>query len=160
LQARFKRHVESRIGSWYHFDMSATLTPEQVAELERSGGSPFEVENPRTRQGYVLVPREAYLQARPLFEAILGPSRVSPSSSGQEHVAPVDWNDAKNARRCALIDKKHDVGLSPAEAAELDRLQGELAAHQRLVAPRPLAILELLEEALRQRAAESAGRAR
>jgi hypothetical protein len=137
--------------------MPATLTPEQVAELERSGDVPFVVENPRTRQGYVLVPSEAYVQAQPLFEAIIGQTRASLSSSGQDQPDPVEWNDGKNARRCALIDKKHDVGLLPDEETELNRLQAELAAHQRLVAPRPLAILELLEEALRQRAANSTG---
>ena len=137
--------------------MPATLTPEQVAELERSGGSPFVVENPRTRQGYVLVPSEAYLQAQPLFEAIIGQTRASLSSSGPDQSAAVVWNDDKNVRRCTLIDKKHDAGLLPEEETELDRLQAELAAHQRLVAPRPLAILELLEEALRQRAANSTG---
>ena len=140
--------------------MPATLTPEQVAELERSGGSPFVMEDPQTRQGYVLVPREAYLQAKPLFEAIVGHTGGSVSSPEQEQSAPVEWNEGKNARRCALIDKKHDAGLSPAEEAELDHLQAELAAHQRLVAPRPLAILELLEEALRHRAeADSTGHA-
>jgi hypothetical protein len=140
--------------------MAAKLTPEQVAELERSGGSPFEMENPQTRQRYVLVPREAYLQAKPLFEAIVGYSWPARPSSGQEPVSAVEWNDAKNERRCALIDRKHDVGLSSAEEAELDTLQGELAAHQRLLAPRPLAILELLDEAHRQHAADSSGHAR
>jgi len=139
--------------------MPATLTPEQVAELERCGGSPFEVENPQTRQGYVLVPREAYLQARPLLDAIVGHSQDSRPSSEYEGVVPVEWNDAKNARRCELIDRKHEIGLSPAEGAELDSLQGELAAHQRLVVPRPLVILELLEEALRQRAVDSTSQA-
>ncbi len=138
--------------------MPVPLTPEQIAELERSGGSLFVVENPQTRQGYVLVPTDAYLQAKPLFEAIIGRTRGSVSLSAQDQLGPVEWNDAKNARRCALIDKKHDVGLLPAEETELDRLQAELAAHQRLVAPRPLAILELLEDALRQRAANSTGR--
>lgn len=133
--------------------MSATLTSEQIAELERSGASPFVLEHPQTHAGYVLVPSEAYLQAQPLFEAIIGQTRSSLSSPAQGTSAPIDWNDAKNARRCALIDKKHDIGLSLAEGAELDGLQAELAAYQRLVAPRPLAILELLEEALRQRAA-------
>ncbi len=50
--------------------MTATLRPEQVAELERSGGSPLVVENPRTRQGYVLVPREAYQHAQLLEETL------------------------------------------------------------------------------------------
>ena len=137
--------------------MPVPLTPEQIAELERSGGSLFVVENPQTRQGYVLVPTDAYLQAKPLFEAIIGRTRGSVSLSAQDQLGPVEWNDAKNARRCALIDKKHDFGLLPAEETELDRLQAELAAHQQLVAPRPLVILELLEEALRQRAANSTG---
>jgi hypothetical protein len=133
--------------------MPATLTPEQVAELERNGGSPFLIEDPQTHQGYVLVPSEAYQQAQPLFEAIIGHTRASLASSGKDQAAPVEWNDAKNTRRCALIDRKHDAGLSAEEEKELDSLQAELAAHQRLVAPRPLAILELLEEALEQRAA-------
>ncbi|NLF71420.1 MAG: hypothetical protein GX575_20500 [Candidatus Anammoximicrobium sp.] len=139
--------------------MPVPLTPEQIAELERSGGSLFVVVNPQTRQGYVLVPTDAYLQAKPLFEAIIGRMPGSVSLSAQDQLGPVEWNDVKNARRCALIDKKHDAGLLPAEETELDRLQAELAAHQRLVAPRPLAILELLEDALRQRAANSTGRA-
>jgi hypothetical protein len=138
--------------------MPVPLTPEQIAELERSGDSLFVVENPQTRQGYVLVPTDAYLQAKPLFEAIIGRTRGSVSLSAQDQLGPVEWNDAKNARRCALIDKKHDVGLLPAEETELDRLQAELAAQQRLVTPRPLAILELLEEALRPRAANCVGR--
>ncbi len=140
--------------------MPATLTPEQLAELERSGGSPFVMENPQTRQGYVLVPREAYLQAKPLFEAIIGQTGGMISSPAQERPGAIDWNDGKNERRCALIDKKHDAGLSSAEEAELSQLQAELAAHQHAVAPRPLAVLELLEEALKHRAeADSTGHA-
>lgn len=99
------------------------------------------------------------MQAKPLFEAIIGQTRSSLSLCRPDGSAPVDWNDGKNARRCALIDKKHAIGLSPAEGTELDCLQTELAAHQRLVAPRPLAILELLEDALRQRVANSTGHA-
>jgi hypothetical protein len=137
--------------------MPVPLTPEQIAELERTGGSLFVLENPQTRQGYVLVPTDAYLRAKPLFEAIIGRTRGSVSLSAQDQLGPVEWNDTKNARRCALIDKKHDFGLLPAEETELDRLQAELTAHQRLVAPRPLGILELLEDALRQRAANPTG---
>jgi hypothetical protein len=133
--------------------MASTLTPQQIAELENCGGSPLVMEDPRTHQGYVLVRRDVYLQARPLFEAIIGHSGVSSSPPDQQPSDLAEWNEDKNARRCELIDKKHDSGLSSAEEAELDRLQSELATHQRQVAPRPLAILELLEEALRNRAA-------
>lgn len=139
--------------------MVATLTLEQVAELERSGGSPLVMENPRTRQGYVLVPCEAYQQARPLFEAIISQARASISPDGSDRSAPDGWDDSKNARRCALIDKKYDAGLSPSEETELHVLQDEIAAHQRAVCPRPVAILQLLEEALQQRAAKATGRA-
>jgi hypothetical protein len=139
--------------------MTSTLTPEQVAELERSGGSPMVMEDPRTRRGYVLVPQEAYRQIRPLFEAIIGQAQHAPQTPGQEGPPSSEWADARNERRCELIDKKHDTGLSSAEQTELNRLQAELAAHQRLVAPRPLAVLELIEEALRQRAANPTGRA-
>jgi hypothetical protein len=138
--------------------MTATLTPEQVAELERSGGSPLVVENPRTRQGYVLVPREAYQHAQPLFEAIIGHTRAGISPEAADSAAASGWDDSRNARRCVLIDKKYDEGLSPPEEAELDRLQDELATHQRLVSPRPVVILQLLEEALQQRAINATGR--
>ena len=50
--------------------------PQTDRELERSGGSLFVVETLRP-QGYVLVPTDAYLQAKPLFEAIIGHARVS-----------------------------------------------------------------------------------
>ena len=57
----------------------------------------------------------------------------------------VDWTDAKNERRCLLIDKKHDAGLARDEQQELERLQGELAHYQRAMAPRPLDILQTIE---------------
>jgi hypothetical protein len=152
-------HLESGPRQWYYSGMSSTLTPEQVAELERSGGSPMVMEDPRTRRGYVLVPQEAYRQIRPLFEAIMRQTQGEPQTPAQEDLVPSEWDDAKDERRCELIDKKHDTGLSSAEQTELDHLQLELGAHQRLVAPRPLAVLELIEEALRQRAANRTGRA-
>ncbi len=155
---RVGRPVAKRAAKWYHSSMTATLTPEQVAELERSGGSPLVVENPRTRQGYVLVPREAYQHAQPLFEAIIGHTRAGISPEAADSAAASGWDDSRNARRCVLIDKKYDEGLSPPEEAELDRLQDQLAAHQRLVSPRPVVILQLLEEALQQRAINATGR--
>ena len=49
------------------------------------------------------------------------------------------WSEAKNARRCALIDKEIDGTLSAGEAVELHMLQREMSAHRRQVAPLPLA---------------------
>jgi hypothetical protein len=48
-------------------------------------------------------------------------------------------SEAKNARRCALIDKEVDGRLSAGEAVELHLLQREMLAHRHRVAPLPLA---------------------
>jgi hypothetical protein len=65
---------------------------------------------------------------------------------------PSAWSEAKNARRCALIDKEIDGTLPAREAVELHSLQREMLAHRRKVAPLPLAEarklrLELLAKA-------------
>jgi hypothetical protein len=48
------------------------------------------------------------------------------------------WTDAKNQRRCALVDKEIDGGLTREEALELAALQRQLQRHLRAVAPLPL----------------------
>ena len=48
------------------------------------------------------------------------------------------WTDEKNNRRCDLIDKKYATGLTRDETVELARLQHEMYAHVRRVAPLPL----------------------
>jgi hypothetical protein len=48
------------------------------------------------------------------------------------------WTDAKNDRRCGLIDRKYAVGLTPAEAAELAVLQEQMLRYRQRVAPLPL----------------------
>lgn len=48
------------------------------------------------------------------------------------------WTDAKNARRCDLIDKDIDGRLTPAEARELQSLQKQMLRHVDRVAPLPL----------------------
>ena len=58
------------------------------------------------------------------------------------------WNEAKNAWRCALIDKEIDGTLSAREAVELHLLQREMLAHRRKVAPLPLAEARKLREEL------------
>ncbi len=61
------------------------------------------------------------------------------------------WSEAKNTRRCALIDKEIDGSLSATEAFELHRLQREMLAHRHKVAPLPLAeARKLRQELLRQ----------
>jgi len=47
------------------------------------------------------------------------------------------WTDEKNSRRCDLIDKEIDGRLTLQEAVELARLQSEMLAYRRKLAPLP-----------------------
>ena len=58
------------------------------------------------------------------------------------------WSEAKNTRRCALIDKEIDGRLSAREAVELHLLQREMLAHRHKVAPLPLAEARNLHQEL------------
>ena len=66
-----------------------------------------------------------------------------------------NWSDDKNRRRAQLIDKKIDGVLSEDEETELERLQGEMLAYRRLVAPLPLDGLRKMHQELLQKAEES-----
>src|SRR5687768_7306873 len=48
------------------------------------------------------------------------------------------WTEAKNQRRCDLIDRKYASGLTAAEAAELAVLQEQMLRYRQRVAPLPL----------------------
>jgi hypothetical protein len=58
------------------------------------------------------------------------------------------WSEAKNARRCALIDSEIEGRLSAGEAVELHLLQREMLAHRHKVAPLPLAEARKLRQEL------------
>jgi hypothetical protein len=58
------------------------------------------------------------------------------------------WSEAKNARRCALIDKEINGRLSAKDAVELHRLQREMLAYRRKIAPLPLAKARALRQEL------------
>ncbi len=62
------------------------------------------------------------------------------------------WDETKNARRCALIDREIAGALRPEEAKELGHLQHEMLRHRRRVAPLPLADARRLHQELLQRA--------
>lgn len=49
------------------------------------------------------------------------------------------WTDAKNNRRCDLIDKEIEGTLSADEQHKLEALQTQMLAHRRKVAPLPIA---------------------
>jgi hypothetical protein len=52
--------------------------------------------------------------------------------------ADAEWTDAKNNRRCDLIDKKYARSLTAAEAVELHSLQAEMLRYRETIAPIPL----------------------
>jgi hypothetical protein len=49
-----------------------------------------------------------------------------------------DWDAAKDARRCELIDREIAGTLAPDEVTELQALQAAMLRHRRRVAPLPL----------------------
>ena len=68
--------------------------------------------------------------------------------------AEPEWNDAKNDRRCDLIDKDIEGTILPAEKRELERLQGQMLAYRHKVAPLPLKEVQELHQQLLKKAAE------
>jgi hypothetical protein len=74
------------------------------------------------------------------------PAAASPSNGDEV------WTDAKNHRRCDLIDRKYAAGLSPAEIVELARLQEEMLRYRQRVAPLPLEDARRLHQELLNRA--------
>ncbi|HEV3257268.1 MAG TPA: hypothetical protein VG013_10340 [Gemmataceae bacterium] len=67
-----------------------------------------------------------------------------------------DWTEAKNARRCSLIDKDIAGALSPEEAGELERLQRAMLRYRRQVAPLPLDDARRLHDELLAKARDRA----
>ena len=79
---------------------------------------------------------------------------VMPAPKPGSSAALPEWNDAKNARRVALITKKHAAGLSPAEHFELADLQDEILRYRQRVAPLPLEDARRLHQELLARVAQ------
>lgn len=123
--------------------MVAQLTTDVLDELDRTQGGPVQFEDPRTHARYVLIPHDAYRRVRPF----LGSSQANGS-------APVQWSDAKNDQRLALIKQEVAGNLSPEGKTQLEQLQNEFYQYREQVAPLPNAMLELIEEALERRAVE------
>ncbi len=61
-----------------------------------------------------------------------------PKATNGTALNSVDWTDAKNARRCELIDRKYAGALTPQEGVELLGLQEEMLRYRQRVAPLPL----------------------
>ena len=66
-----------------------------------------------------------------------------------------EWTDEMNRRRCTLLDRKYDHGLSVNEGAELAQLQEALDHFIDRVAPLPLDAARILHQELLQKAART-----
>ena len=74
---------------------------------------------------------------------------AAPSSTNGDE----EWTDAKNQRRCDLIDRKYAGSLTPTEAVELAQLQEQMLRYRRRVAPLPLDDARRLYQELLNKAA-------
>jgi hypothetical protein len=77
-------------------------------------------------------------------------ARVTPiqPNPAKIHQANAGWNDAKNARRCELVDRDIDGTLLPNEVDELRVLQSQMLEERRRLAPVPLDELRHLHQEL------------
>jgi hypothetical protein len=73
---------------------------------------------------------------------------AAPPANGDE-----TWTEAKNQRRCDLIDRKYAGSLTPPEAVELAQLQEQMLRYRQRVAPLPLEDARRLHQELLTKAA-------
>jgi hypothetical protein len=80
---------------------------------------------------------------------------VPPPQPSREPGGDVEeWTAEKNQRRCTLLDRKYDQGLTPPEEAELALLQDAMHRHIDRVAPLPLDEARSLHQQLLEKAAQ------
>jgi hypothetical protein len=70
----------------------------------------------------------------------------------------VEWTDAKNERRCKLIDRKYERGLTPSEEVELAAMQAAMYRYVDQVAPLPLDQTRKLHQQLLKKAIKAQDR--
>lgn len=79
---------------------------------------------------------------------------VPPPQGMNGTVSTAEWTDAKNARRCDLIDREYDgLPLTLAEKVELAALQDQMLRYRRRVAPLPIEDARKLHQELLAKAA-------
>jgi hypothetical protein len=80
-----------------------------------------------------------------------------PKESNGTPPNPGEWTEAKNARRCELIDRKYASSLTPQEIIELAGLQNEMLRFRQRVAPLPLEDARRLHQELLSKAKQQGG---
>jgi hypothetical protein len=131
--------------------MAITISDQQLQELETRRRPAVIVRDRRKKKGYAVLPEAIYDQARPVIEFVA--AKVGDAANETDA-----WTEEKNARRVALVNKKYDSRLSAAEERDLATLQDEVCRHQERLAPLNNRALELILEALEQRASSAARR--
>lgn len=130
--------------------MSLHLPTEVLDQIDQ-GEQPVYLEDPRSHEEYVLVPKKEYELLRDSGGAC---TKRGKSSTGKGDVAD-EWNEAMNARRFELVDREIDGTLAAGEIGELQDLQDKMLAFRRKVAPLPIDELRELHQQLLEQAQQS-----
>ncbi len=127
--------------------MNTSTLEKQIASVAEGRSNIADVQTPRGN--LVVLSERLGERFRPLLEYM-----ARQVSAETLPTTDYDWTDEQNGRRIALIDKKYDGVLTPAEKRELKALQQ--AAEQfvdRIAGPRN-EMLELLLLGLEQKTAQ------
>ena len=99
------------------------------------------------------IPQNVYDQVRPLLQYVV--LRQTPPSRANSDTHVTEWTPEKNAHRVALINKKHDKKLTPAEKRELEQLMAEADGHRDAAFPPGNDILALILAGIESQSAKS-----
>ncbi len=134
--------------------MAIHISDRQLDRIERGREPALIVRSAGTTKGYAVIPQNVYDQVRPLLQCVA--MRVEAPQRGNGHAA--EWTEEKNARRVALINKKHDQSLTTAEKKELAVLVAEAEQFRDRTVPVRTDILELLLAGIKQQATKKVKR--
>lgn len=112
--------------------MPPELTEEQRLAFDEHSGQPVLVRDTVRNETFVLLTAADYEKVRNLLDVATDPAA---------------WNDEKNRRRLALIDRRIADQLTTTESLELAVLQRQAEVHFDRVAPPPLqGVIELHQQ--------------
>src|ERR1051326_8604373 len=97
--------------------MPIHVSDKQLDQVESGRTPAVIVKSERTKKGYALIPEQVYDQLRPLLQYVR--LHVDASPQHTDNCKTPEWAQEFNARRVALIMKKHEKGLTAAERKEL-----------------------------------------
>src|SRR5579871_1762367 len=100
--------------------MPIHISDKQLEQMENGPEPAVIVRSEHTKKGYAVIPESVYDEVRPLLQLVAAEHLCSERERGRD--AKGAWTPEKNARRVALISKKHDQGLTAAEKRKLQRL--------------------------------------